>query len=605
MNKKLWVGGYIASLAIVAAALFFEAVFGVLLFDEIVRPEQVAVGMIAIGVLTYLQFVLVHTVVTLVVLYKLWDVIQDGVTPVTPGKAVGFLFIPFYNIYWIFRVWGGYPKDHNDFIDRNRLASPKLPGTIFTLFPVLVLLTAIFVLPIFLLPFVTIFLISRSCDAVNNLLLARTAAAEGRPISQASFIGTAENPRSRMPVYAFAGILAIAGFLFIGFGIFSSFNLFPKASAEVVPAKVGDFTLQPGGTSSGSFLGRRSGFHDRIYLMESGSSKKVLDYNVDLFASDIEPKRWIRSMCSSDPGGPIKDAAGNEVGMICSSTGAVFLQNGTKTVRIRQPFGYESEKFKAAGATSDEMVAFAKALPLNADLVFPALATSSSVTTTSTTTTSSPGTSTVSKDAIPDFTMTADEFYKASKAPNKTSMAQYAGKIIQVTGRFYSTTTNSVMLQAGPDTFWGGFETAEAASFDQAKQEDRLVIKCVGEVGSDLKLTRCILVENKKIISPDDIPDFTFTSDQFWDTVASYNLPSATRSKKWDELRGKIIKITGKAKNAGGDMANLAAGDNNSIRCEPDPENQGMFTGLTEGQNVTFLSVHGVTSLEHCIVISK
>jgi hypothetical protein len=45
-------------------------------------------------------------VVWLVLLHKAWASIQDGQTSVSPGKAVGFLFIPFYNFYWIFRaVW--------------------------------------------------------------------------------------------------------------------------------------------------------------------------------------------------------------------------------------------------------------------------------------------------------------------------------------------------------------------------------------------------------------------------------------------------------------------------------------------------------------------
>ena len=161
------------------------------------------------------------------------------------------------------------------------------------------------------------------------------------------------------------------------------------------------------------------------------------------------------------------------------------------------------------------------------------------------------------------------------------------------------------MLQAGKDTFWGNFEPSEATSFQQAQRDDRLTIKCLAEASSTITLKKCVLVENKKVISPGDTPDLTFTADEFWKTVASYELSSTVRSKKWDELRGKIIKITGKVKSVGGDKANLAAGENSSFGCKPDPENAGMFEGLAEGQNVTFLSVHGVASLEHCIVINK
>lgn len=43
-------------------------------------------------------------VIWLVLLYKAWASIQDGQTPVSPGKAAGFLFIPFYNLCWVFRA---------------------------------------------------------------------------------------------------------------------------------------------------------------------------------------------------------------------------------------------------------------------------------------------------------------------------------------------------------------------------------------------------------------------------------------------------------------------------------------------------------------------
>lgn len=43
----------------------------------------------------------------LVLLHKCWGVIQDGAPRTTPGKAVGFLFIPLFNLYWGFQaVWG-------------------------------------------------------------------------------------------------------------------------------------------------------------------------------------------------------------------------------------------------------------------------------------------------------------------------------------------------------------------------------------------------------------------------------------------------------------------------------------------------------------------
>ncbi len=605
MNKKLWVSVYFISALIFFAALLTEIVLGILMIDEIVQPAGLAVAMVVVGAFGYLQFMLVHMIALLVLLYSIWDALQDGVTEVSPGKAVGFLFIPVYNLYWLFRVWAGYPTDYNQYLERHRLAAPQLSGTIFTLFPIAILLSGLLVLPLLILPFVTIFVIARACDAVNNLNIARAAAEQGRGAVPSEFIGTAENPRSKMPIFALGGALALGTVVALGFGVFAWFNLSPKPSTEIMPAQVGTYTLQPGGSPSGSILGGRSYFFEYIYVSDEGGTKKMLNYNVSLFSSDAEPKRWINSMCSSYQPTMLKDASGNEAGKYCTSTGALFLSSGNKTLRIRAPNGYELDKLKAKEPTSDDMIAFAKELPWLKGFDFGASPITTSTTSKSPGTTTTPGGQmSVAKDAKADLTMTGDEFYKATKGKPASALSQFNAKVIQITARMYSTTTGSVMLMSGNDTFWANFEPSEAAAFQGGKQHDRLVIKCMAEAGSNVDLKRCTLIENKKIISATDTPDFTFTADEFWKTVASYEVPSATRSKKWEELRGKIVKITGNVKAVGGDKANLAAGTS-SFSCKPDDENKSMFDSLTDGQSVTLFSVHGVAALEHCIVVNK
>lgn len=604
MNKKLWVAGYFISSVIFFAALLAEIILGILMYDEIVQPAGLAVAMVVVGIIGYLQFTIVHMVMSLILLYSIWNALQDGVTDVSPGKAVGFLFIPFYNFYWLFRVWAGYPNDYNAFVDRHRLAAPKLTGSIFTIFPIAILLSGLLILPFLLLPFVTIFLIARCCDAVNNLNAARSAAEQGRAADQSEFIGTAENPRSKLPVFALGAAVVLCTLIGLGFGIFAWFNLSPKPSAEIVPAQVGAYTLQPGGRKIGSILGGTSDFFENIYVSEEAGNKKAINYNVSLYSSDAEPKRWINSLCTSYQPVTLKDASGNEAGKYCSTGGAIFLSSGNKTLRVRTPDGYDMIKLSAKEATLADMIAFAKELPWLKGMDFGTVPVATSPTSmtpgTSTTTTSS--STTVAKDAKADFTMTADEYYKATKGKPASALTQFNGKVIQITARMYSTTAGSVMLMSGNNTFWANYEPSEAAAFEVGKQHDRLVVKCVAEVSSIINLKRCTLIENKKIIAATDTPDFTFTADEFWKTVASYEVPSATRSKKWEELRGKIVKITGNVKAVGGDMANLAAGTS-SFSCKPDDENKSMFDALTDGQSVTLLAVHGVASLEHCIVV--
>lgn len=56
-----------------------------------------------------------------IILYKCWQQIQDGYARTSPGKAVGFLFIPFYNLYWIFQAYPGFVRDSNAYIQRHGL----------------------------------------------------------------------------------------------------------------------------------------------------------------------------------------------------------------------------------------------------------------------------------------------------------------------------------------------------------------------------------------------------------------------------------------------------------------------------------------------------
>ena len=48
-----------------------------------------------------------------VLLYRCWSAIQHFQVRTTPGKAVGFCFIPFFNFYWNFVAYSGLVQDFN------------------------------------------------------------------------------------------------------------------------------------------------------------------------------------------------------------------------------------------------------------------------------------------------------------------------------------------------------------------------------------------------------------------------------------------------------------------------------------------------------------
>lgn len=120
--------------------------------------------------------VLYAAVVSLVMWYKAWKAIQDGHARTTPGKAVGFLFIPFYNLYWIFQAIWGFAKDYNSYITRHEISTPKLTEGLFLTYCILTLVTGVLsrvavaglVFSIINLV-ILIIIVIKVCDAVNSL----------------------------------------------------------------------------------------------------------------------------------------------------------------------------------------------------------------------------------------------------------------------------------------------------------------------------------------------------------------------------------------------------------------------------------------------------
>lgn len=69
---------------------------------------------------------LISAIVHLVFTYNMWSAINDGKTSITPGKAVGFHFIPIFNILWAGLNFMTFFGAYNSFIERNRISALKL-----------------------------------------------------------------------------------------------------------------------------------------------------------------------------------------------------------------------------------------------------------------------------------------------------------------------------------------------------------------------------------------------------------------------------------------------------------------------------------------------
>jgi hypothetical protein len=161
MKKSLFVG--IPAVLIGIADLL--ALGGVV----VARDEpQTAVGLLGLAV----PFILAGAVAMFVFVYRMWKCIQDGYARTTPGKAVGLMFVPIYNIYWIFQVLPGFARDYNALLARRHLDLPPLPVGLFTTYIVLSFASVVPVvgLAVGVVQFgVAVVMLSKTCDAVNAL----------------------------------------------------------------------------------------------------------------------------------------------------------------------------------------------------------------------------------------------------------------------------------------------------------------------------------------------------------------------------------------------------------------------------------------------------
>ncbi|MBN1808170.1 MAG: DUF4328 domain-containing protein [Planctomycetes bacterium] len=72
------------------------------------NDEAVVVGL---ATMAWMMAGIAALIVYLIWMYKTWDAVPEQYRGGTsPGKAIGFLFIPFYNLYWIFRAVAGLSK---------------------------------------------------------------------------------------------------------------------------------------------------------------------------------------------------------------------------------------------------------------------------------------------------------------------------------------------------------------------------------------------------------------------------------------------------------------------------------------------------------------
>lgn len=180
LSKKLYLGLIIGAYTAGTVCLITGAIMLTVLVVAKGGKFTIAdVGLFVPGVVFLLlgmALTFVAAIVGYVILYKAWQAIQDGQPRTTPGKAVGFLFIPFFNLYWMFMAYWGWAKDCNAYISSKGLSVAPLPEKLYLAYPIIILSSGIpYVGSVTALASIVVFIIIciQMIDTVNAIYDAR------------------------------------------------------------------------------------------------------------------------------------------------------------------------------------------------------------------------------------------------------------------------------------------------------------------------------------------------------------------------------------------------------------------------------------------------
>lgn len=132
--KPLSKSFYLSSIITACVIGTVLSVLGVLQLEEDFGPLILAIGLL---------FVICASIIWLILLHKLWALIQGEQARTTPGKAVGFMFIPFFSFYWIFQAIWGWAQDFNRFTTENKLSVPRVSESVALTFCILILVSIV------------------------------------------------------------------------------------------------------------------------------------------------------------------------------------------------------------------------------------------------------------------------------------------------------------------------------------------------------------------------------------------------------------------------------------------------------------------------------
>lgn len=133
LSKGLFVGSFLGG----SGASILLSLISMSFFAD--HDEEIAIPIL---ILAFLALIFVAVMVGVLV-FRLWESIQPGHPRSTPGKAVGFLFIPLFNLYWAFQAYYGWAQDYNRYVREAQIQAPPVSENMGLTVSVLVVLSCI------------------------------------------------------------------------------------------------------------------------------------------------------------------------------------------------------------------------------------------------------------------------------------------------------------------------------------------------------------------------------------------------------------------------------------------------------------------------------
>jgi len=110
-------------------------------------------------------------ILALIYLHRAWTILQPGGATTTPGKAVGFCFIPLFSLYWYFVAYWKWSQDWNRITSGHRklAGAPKAQEGVFLSYPILNIVGALISIAGFAGLIMFFILMKQMCNAVNYM----------------------------------------------------------------------------------------------------------------------------------------------------------------------------------------------------------------------------------------------------------------------------------------------------------------------------------------------------------------------------------------------------------------------------------------------------